>query len=187
MSTRSWVGKIDKFGRYKFIYCHCDGYPEGVGKMLQDHYNTPEKVNALLAIGNVSSIRSTLKETASFSFGEEAFFSQEKDFADSGVEYIYVYTDEGIWKVWKVRAEAWYYVPYLLDPSLRKSGAQLLSTGENSSGDTYQQMREAEREGKLCELLFPILDNLLEEDYQAFRQKWSKAWLSYKKKGGESK
>lgn len=43
------------------------------------------------------------------------------------------------------------------------------------STDTYGQMREAEREGKLCELLFPIIDNLLEEDYQAFRQKWSKA------------
>lgn len=55
------------------------------------------------------------------------------------------------------------------------------------SADTYGQMKEAEREGKLCELLFPIIDNLLEEDYQAFRQKWSKAWSSYKKKGGESK
>ena len=58
---------------------------------------------------------------------------------------------------------------------------------EEDIGDTYQQMREAEHEGNLCDLLFPMLDNLLEEDYQAFRQKWSKTWSSYKKKGGELK
>ena len=185
MSTRSWVGKAERNGEYKFIYCHCDGYLEGVGKMLQDYYNTPEKVNALLAIGNVSSIRQTLKETAEFSFGEEAFFSREEDFPHSGVEYIYVYTDEGIWKVYKVNIDEWYYVPLLLDPSWRKHPSS--AKDEELLGDTYGQMREAEREGKLCELLFPILDNLLEEDYQAFRQKWSKAWSSYKKKGGEAK
>ena len=52
---------------------------------------------------------------------------------------------------------------------------------EESIGDTYQQMREAEREGNLCDLLFPMLDDMPEEDYQAFRRKWLAAWSSYKK------
>lgn len=52
---------------------------------------------------------------------------------------------------------------------------------EEDIGDTYQQMREAEREGNLCDLLFPMLDNMSEEDYQAFRRKWLDAWSSYKK------
>lgn len=59
--------------------------------------------------------------------------------------------------------------------------------GEEGIGDTYQQMREAEREGNLCDLLFPMLDNMSEEDYQAFRRKWLDAWSSYNKKGGEEK
>ena len=52
---------------------------------------------------------------------------------------------------------------------------------EEGIGDTYQQMREAEREGNLCDLLFPMLDDMPEEDYQAFRRKWLTAWSSYKK------
>ena len=55
------------------------------------------------------------------------------------------------------------------------------------STDTCGQMREAEREGNLCDLLFPMLDNMSEEDYQAFRRKWLDAWSSYGKKGGEAK
>ena len=52
---------------------------------------------------------------------------------------------------------------------------------EEGIGDTYQQMREAESEGNLCDLLFPMLDDMPEEDYQAFRRKWLTAWSSYKK------
>ena len=58
---------------------------------------------------------------------------------------------------------------------------------KESTGDTYQQMREAEREGNFRGLLSLMLDNMSEEDYQAFRRKWLDAWSSYNKKGGEEK
>ena len=59
--------------------------------------------------------------------------------------------------------------------------------GKEGTRDTYQQMREAEREGNFCGLLSLMLDNMSEEDYQAFNRKWLDAWSSYNKKGGKAK
>lgn len=37
MSTRSRIGMINPYGSVSSIYCHFDGYPEGVGKTLHDN------------------------------------------------------------------------------------------------------------------------------------------------------
>ena len=56
MGTRS--GIIAKIGNsYQGIYCHWDGYPEGVGATLKQHYTDPEKIAALIALGDISSLR----------------------------------------------------------------------------------------------------------------------------------
>ena len=39
MSTRSRIGMINPDGSVSSIYCHFDGYPEGVGKTLHDNWN----------------------------------------------------------------------------------------------------------------------------------------------------
>ena len=41
MSTRSYIGKLLPGGSITGIYCHHDGYPEGVGVILRDHYTDP--------------------------------------------------------------------------------------------------------------------------------------------------
>ena len=56
MSTRSRIGMLMPDGKVKSIYCHWDGYPEGVGRKLQKYYTTPEKVEELLSLGDISSL-----------------------------------------------------------------------------------------------------------------------------------
>jgi len=58
MSTRARIGYLfnNHYNEQKVIsvYCHSDGYPSYVGKILMEHYNTPEKVTRLLMLGDIS-------------------------------------------------------------------------------------------------------------------------------------
>lgn len=56
MSTRCRIGLTLPDGKIKSIYCHWDGYPDGVGKELQKHYNDPKKIEKLLELGDISSL-----------------------------------------------------------------------------------------------------------------------------------
>lgn len=56
MATRSSITIKELDGSVKSIYCHWDGYPEGVGKILDEHYTDLEKVRELIALGNLSSL-----------------------------------------------------------------------------------------------------------------------------------
>jgi len=56
MGTRSAIVKKTKDG-YTGIYCHWDGYPSWNGKILQEHYNTEDKVEELIALGDLSGLR----------------------------------------------------------------------------------------------------------------------------------
>lgn len=67
MSTRSRIGIIrekpeGKAPIVESIYCHFDGYPEGVGKTLLEHWTDPEKVNELMAQGDLSALGSVIGE-----------------------------------------------------------------------------------------------------------------------------
>ncbi|WP_155817557.1 hypothetical protein [Anaerotruncus colihominis] len=41
---------------YLTIFCHLNGYPDDNGKVLADHYNIPEQVDRLLALGDLHSL-----------------------------------------------------------------------------------------------------------------------------------
>ena len=56
MSTNSTIRIERKDGTKTGIYCHYDGYIEGVGVTLQLAYNTSEKVETLLKLGDLSSL-----------------------------------------------------------------------------------------------------------------------------------
>lgn len=56
MSTRSTIGIRYADGSVKKIYCHWDGYLEWNGAILQKYYNTADRVENLLALGNLSSL-----------------------------------------------------------------------------------------------------------------------------------
>jgi hypothetical protein len=66
MSTRSFIGKLLPGGSITGIYCHHDGYPKGVGVILRDHYTDPAKVDALLALGSISSLGAEIGEKHEF-------------------------------------------------------------------------------------------------------------------------
>jgi hypothetical protein len=54
MATRCRVGLELSDGSVLSIYSHWDGYPEWAGRILRTHYNTREKVEALIDGGDVS-------------------------------------------------------------------------------------------------------------------------------------
>jgi len=62
MATRSIITKLDNKG-VQAIYCHNDGYLSNNGKILDQHYTHEVHVNHLLAEGDISSLRYTIKDT----------------------------------------------------------------------------------------------------------------------------
>jgi len=56
MGTRSDIIVHGSDGKWRRIYCHWDGYLEHNGRILFDHYTGPKKVDALVKLGNISSL-----------------------------------------------------------------------------------------------------------------------------------
>ncbi len=55
MATRSRIGIELKDGSVLSAYHHWDGYPEWLGRILTTHYNSKDKVSALIDGGDMSS------------------------------------------------------------------------------------------------------------------------------------
>lgn len=108
MSTRSRI--ILKDGdTYKSIYCHFDGYLEGVGDILLKNYNTPKKVRDLISMGDASSLGINLNGSTFYHRDQEKYDREEelvirespdlKDHnavKDSWEEYYYLF-ENGRW------------------------------------------------------------------------------------------
>lgn len=116
MSTRSFIGIKEPDGKVRGIYCHYDGYPEGVGRTLTENYTDPTKTFNLLGLGDISSLGETLRSTEAYARdrGEAKaapiWFDSLDDVkataADRmGVEYAYVYecsAEGGGWGIYKL-------------------------------------------------------------------------------------
>ena len=124
MSTRSYICKelrtTKKTGNVLGIYCHYDGYIEHNGYILSNYYNTKEKVNELMALGNLSSLAEhpSPKEGETHCF-EEPFndvciaYGRDRHekgqkakkvelktiLTDGWIEYVYLYTLKGEWQL----------------------------------------------------------------------------------------
>jgi len=69
MATRSFIAKYDTdANEYTAIYCHWDGYPEGVGFTLRDHYTSSGQIDTLLTYGDISSLHEDTNDTKAVSF-----------------------------------------------------------------------------------------------------------------------
>ena len=102
MGTRSRIGIMKKDGSITSIYCHWDGYLEHNGTALALHYNTPENVEKLIALGDISYLGNTLSTTESYNQmrGEDIVITHHNNFDefakhcfDSWEEYAYLYKD----------------------------------------------------------------------------------------------
>ena len=56
MATRSFIGILNENETVTGVYCHFDGYPDGVGKKLMEHYSDRAKAAELIALGGLSSL-----------------------------------------------------------------------------------------------------------------------------------
>lgn len=54
MSTRALIGVVQDDQTIKSVYHHFDGYPEWLGTVLEDKYNTEDKANRLISGGGMS-------------------------------------------------------------------------------------------------------------------------------------
>ena len=54
MSTRCRIGLRNEDGSITSIYCHHDGYPDYVGRVLVENYKTEDKIKKLLELGDIS-------------------------------------------------------------------------------------------------------------------------------------
>jgi hypothetical protein len=66
MSTRSAILEELPDGTYRGIYCHFDGYLDGVGRILKKHYQNPKKVRQLLNLGDISALASSPSSTPAY-------------------------------------------------------------------------------------------------------------------------
>ena len=122
MATRAIIAKLDDKG-VQAIYCHNDGYLSNNGKILDQHYQNEEKVDELLAQGDVSIINENIgvkldfddyklfyeKEQCKFYHrdrGEDLMFNEfesEEEYVEwangvaNGFIYLYAY---GAWYVY---------------------------------------------------------------------------------------
>jgi len=107
MATRSRIAIENESGIVKSIYCHFDGYIDGVGKVLFEHYDK-EKLEKLIELGDISSLGTSTEDTVAYcrDRGEDHhstdYLSVEGLFElgfGSSVEYVYCLTKDGIWLV----------------------------------------------------------------------------------------
>ena len=105
MATRSTIGIKSEDGTIKAIYCHWDGYPEGVGAGLVQFYNSKAQAEALIALGGFSSLMETLEKTKAGAYNTASdsarTFTGEGDWFENfnaGEEYFYLYTEGTGWR-----------------------------------------------------------------------------------------
>jgi hypothetical protein len=108
MATRSRIAIENQDGSITSIYCHWDGHIETNGVILNNNYNTKEKVEELIALGNLSSLDKTLETTVAYARDQgddviqNLYLNVEELFDNGfgiGIEYIYCFTKDGIWLV----------------------------------------------------------------------------------------
>ena len=67
MATRAVIGKLQTDGSgIKAIYLHSDGYLEHAGRILDEHYKDENKVDKLIALGDLSAIDKNIGDKIEF-------------------------------------------------------------------------------------------------------------------------
>jgi hypothetical protein len=89
MSTNATITVVNReTGKASTIYNHWDGYPEGVGATLAEHYNSQELADKLVALGNVSNLDDSIDCPTGHTFctpvrGFSVFYGRDRGEEDS--------------------------------------------------------------------------------------------------------
>jgi len=83
MGTRSRIA-IKTESEIKSVYCHWDGYLSNNGKILLENYNTPEKVENLINLGDMSSLHESIEKPEGHTFdtpieGHTVFYNRDRN------------------------------------------------------------------------------------------------------------
>ena len=107
MATRARIGLELKNGSVLSVYHHWDGYPEWLGRILNTHYNTRQKVAELIDGGDMSSCWTEDRwnsETKAQEYGPQYYSQRGEDcpprldanlneYLSDGEEYAYVFAN----------------------------------------------------------------------------------------------
>ena len=120
MATRATIGMVTAEGYIRYIYSHWDGYLDGVGATLLEHYNTTAQVEELLAMGDVSILEDSIENSKFYhrDWGEllNTVCALETDYlSDLSHEFNYVWTGDE----WIVGFNGlWYKLAYIIEAEL---------------------------------------------------------------------
>lgn len=158
MATRALIGYLSDDGStFVCTYNHYDGYPDGLGKTLNDHYNSDDKAEDVASTGYISyidddgTINSKYDEAPnrlklSGDFDEEDMLEIASKVDEYGGDYGYVWYD-GEWHTLKNRG-------------IRAMAEDL----EDAMESTVEEFDEDEYESD-------IMNDTMDESYQS---KWKK-------------
>jgi hypothetical protein len=123
MSTNSYISIELRSGEVNTIYCHSDGYLEGVGMTLFEHFQDAKKVKKMIKLGSLSSLGSDIEPPtgAIHNFNqrlpnvccfyardrqEKLSISQSKDIQ----EYLDEYNEEDYNYIYRVKNKTWFMI-----------------------------------------------------------------------------
>lgn len=120
MGTKGYIAKQIGPDAFLTIYSHIDNYPEVGGKLLLEHYKDPERVDKLLALGDIWCVSKELypnptkqhdlyqrQKDVVYAYGRDGGDVESKaavmtldelDDIDSMIQFVYVFTPENEWK-----------------------------------------------------------------------------------------
>ncbi len=110
MATRATIGYLNPDNTITTTYNHYDGYPEGLGVALRNHYNTNEEAKEVANMGYVSYIDAETgnieanNKSAPQTVGDGDLVSSIQYFKDQASEGDYAY-------LWVPQNEEWMYAP----------------------------------------------------------------------------
>lgn len=102
MSTRCYIGRLLSDGSVHSVYCHYDGYPTGVGRVLLNNWGL-HNINQLLAGGNIWSLDTSLESTKFQNEHRDLHWKDIFDFAKNGQQYNYLLLTTDRWFVYNKR------------------------------------------------------------------------------------
>ena len=134
MGTRSMIAIQNPYSKdVRAVYCHWDGYLEHNGSLLHKHYSASPKVNNLIALGDLSSLRAEIGVKHAFSsldISKDEQEAYEKEHGNSCTFYTRDRGEDAPFKVFPTLKEAESY--------FEGSWCEYLYVFKYSKADDYQ-------------------------------------------------